>query len=124
MAKTHPRYAQMEFPEWEFEEFPMMLYPGAKDPRKPEYHAEGKRKGSLVYPGVIVQDEEEAKALLAGTVTAVTDTRGAMRLETHEDRMSDLHAEASRLGITFDKRWSETRLQAAIDDAKAAKEVV
>lgn len=143
MAKEHPRYEGTEWGGWEFQEFPMMVYPGAPDPKKP-YDKHGKP-----LPGVIVQNVEEAAAVMpkpeaeeapagaealapvaeapapvaevpAAPVATVETSPGVSRLETDEDVKVRLLAEAERLGVTVDKRWGVGRLQDAIDSADAA----
>lgn len=119
MAKTHPRYENADFGEWSFNEFPLMLYPGAPDPTKPVYETEGKNRGKLKFAGVIAEDEDEAKRIIAGAQTVKPDDGGPARLETAEDALEAKQREATDMGVQFDKRWSLARLQDAIDTKRA-----
>lgn len=144
MAKEHPRYALMSdsWPDWEFVEFPMMVYPGAADQKKP-YGPNGRP-----LPGVIVNSPEEADEVLgidrSAPATAeedagreeppvspppaparkivATTAKGVSRMETPEDQRAEMIAEAERLGIRqFDKSWSPARMQDTIDTFKAGE---
>lgn len=135
MAKEHPRYANADWPEWEFREFPMMVYPGAADQKKP-YDADGK-----VLPGVLVNSEEERREVLniedepaevevapkaapkpkAPAKLVATATPGVKRVATEADELTELQGEAEDLGVTYDRSWSLARLQDAIDTHKAQK---
>lgn len=134
MAKQHPRYAEMDFGDWEFNEWPMMIYPNAPNPLKP-YDERGRP-----LPGVIVQNQAEADEVLgidrsaaeplegvegnsatpAPRTAVPTASPGVSRLPTPEDEKAELIAEAERLGIQqFDRRWSIARMQDCIDTFKA-----
>lgn len=130
MAKEHPRYQHTEWPDYEFREFPMMVYPGAENPLKP-YDAKGKP-----LPGVIVNTAEEADSALgidrsepaeeaprAAVKTVATKSPGVQRMETEDDQHTRLNEEAAVLGVKIDKNWSLARKQDAIDTHKA-EEVV
>lgn len=136
MAKEHPRYQFTEWPDYEFHEFPMMVYPGADDPLKP-YDAKGK-----VLPGVIVNNAAEADTALgidrseepeagapepkpkAGKAVP-SASPGVSRMETEDDQHTALNEEAATLAIPkFDKSWSLARKQDAIDTFKGAGAVV
>lgn len=138
MAKEHPRYENTEWPDWEFHEFPMMVYPGAADQKKP-YDDRGRP-----LPGVIVNTAQEADEALGidrserveeaeaapapakprGQVP--TGSKGVSRMKTEDDERAELIAEAEVLGIQqFDRSWSIARMQDTIDTFKAgSKEVV
>lgn len=143
MAKENPRYEHTVWPDWEYREFPMMVYPGAADPLVAEYITEGPRKGQPI-AGVIVKDAAEADEVLGidrtdGAAAAPapkpeapryspkkkivpTDSPGVSRVSTVADEHAELDAEAERLGIPkFDKSWSPARKQDAIDTFKAAE---
>lgn len=97
-TSNYNRYTDWEFPEYEFSEFPKMVYPGAEDPKKP-YDSKGKP-----IPGVLVNNEAEEATVLAGeTVVHEADVRAEL-----------IHQATSR-GMQFDKRWGPERLQAAIE---------
>lgn len=133
MAKEHPRYASVEWPEWEFREYPMMVYPlNREDPRKPTYVKSGKRKGQPI-AGVVVKDDAELAEVLGLEVEPaaaapaaggrkrklVPGSGGAQRLENDDDELAALQVEATDLGVQFDRSWSLARLQDAIDTKKA-----
>lgn len=134
MAKQHPRYEGTDWPEWEFREFPMMVYPGAADQKKP-YGDDGRPLA-----GVIVNTPEEADAALGIVREApepevkapakpvefvpAENTAGVQRVKTPEDEREELLAEAEQLGVVVDKRWSVARIQDAIDTKKADTTVV
>jgi len=118
MPREHPRYASMDFGDYEFHEFPMMVYPGANDPRKP-YGADGKP-----LKGIVVQSEEERDQVLGLGAYAekappemVADS-GKERLRTPEDDRLELIAKAEALGVQIDKRWGAARLEEAISQAE------
>lgn len=126
MAREHPRYADMEFPDYEFREYPKMVYPGAKDPAKP-YDGKGRP-----LRGIQVANEEEERQALgladdgdAPKPTLVeTSAPNTSRVQTPEDEKAQLVQEAEVLGVTIDKRWSIARIQDAIDTHKAQAAVV
>lgn len=120
--REHPRYQAFEWPDYEFNEYPMMVYPGAADQKKP-YGANGKPLA-----GIVVNNEAEyAEALGAGDnaePVATVEEKGVTRLKTEADEQVDLLAEAEVLGVKVDKRWGPARIQDAIDTHKAGKDVV
>jgi hypothetical protein len=118
MPREHPRYASMDFGDYEYQEFPMMVYPGAVDQKKP-YGADGK-----ALKGIVVQSEEERDQVLglgayakAEPPAMVTDS-GKERLRTAEDDRLELIAKAEALGLQIDKRWGAARLEEAISQAE------
>lgn len=130
MAKEHPRYANADFPDYEYVEYPKMIYPGADDPRKP-YDAKGRP-----LQGIIVQNEAEereamgleapeAEAPAARTPRAVeTGSPGTKRMLTPADEKAELLEQANTLGVKVDKSWSLARIQDAIDTHQAERDVV
>lgn len=130
--REHPRYAAMQ-EKWDAEaeergyrEYPMMVYPGAKDQRKP-YGADGKR-----LKGLVVQNEDERDRALGlgqyaqAAPAAVVDDGGVQRLSNPEDERLALIAKAEQLGVQIDKRWGAARIQDAIDEAEKTwqKEII
>lgn len=111
-AKEHPRYQLTDWPDWEFVEFPMMVYPhpGNPDIRKPVYNPE--RPGQLLSPGVTVNSEEELVALLEGAETVKDGDK--TRLLTEEDKRQALILKADQTGVKVDKTWSLDKLEAAL----------
>lgn len=124
MPKDHPRYAAMEFPDYEYREYPLMVYPGAADQAKP-YGKNGKPLA-----GIVVNNEAEYREALGldadkgATAPETVEDKGVTRLKTPEDERADLLAEAETAGVQVDKRWSAARIQDAIDTHRAAKDVV
>lgn len=121
--REHPLYENADWDDYEFREFPMMIYPGAKNPRVPEYWSaeddipRGKRAGELKFVGVTVENDEELDRVLGG---AKTLTQGNVtRVETEEDERLGLIVKAGQMGVQVDKRWGVSRLKAAIDEAAA-----
>ena len=120
MAKEHPRYALTEWPEYEFQEFPMMVYPGSADPMKPEYVPE--KPGTLKYPGVTVENQDELDKILGGAKVMKDGDR--LRAVSEEDERAELLQQAQHLGVSVDKRWSTARIQDAIDAKQKSADVV
>lgn len=128
---THPRYAAMA-EQWEkdnedWKEFPMMVYPGAPDPRQPVYAEPGDpgyKPGKLRYEGVVVQNEEELARVIdgAGSSGVHRELGQPARASTLEDDRDALLQEAANLGLKeVDPAWSLARIQDAIDTKKAEK---
>ncbi len=119
-AREHPRYANTEFDDYEFREFPMMVYPGAADQKKP-YGKDGKPLA-----GIIVNNEDEYRQALnpEGEATETVVEKGQTRLKTPEDARKELLEAAEVAGVQVDKKWSAARIQDAIDSAAAGKDVV
>lgn len=141
MAKReHPRYENTEWEDYEFREFPMMVYPGSadggktpdRDPRKP---------GAFLQDPVVVNDEAERRAVLELEPEEAegpaeprkrefveTSASGVRRLKTPDDDRREALEEAEALGVQVDKSWSLARIQDAIDTHRAEqatpKEVV
>lgn len=135
MAKReHPRYETTEWPDWSFEEWPMMVYPGSADGGKtPDRHPT--KAGAFLQTPVIVHSEEERRAVLEieepvekeaarpVSTTLVDAGAGVKRLQTEDDQRLALITEAETLGVQIDKRWSVARMQDAIDTYKNAEPV-
>lgn len=136
---NHPLYSGHTFREYEFQEYPRMVYPGAENPKKPYSTEAGKGYGKPL-PGVIVNDEEEESRALKlsqhfdakhrpgnlerGGETVQTMAKGVHRLVSEEDRRASLIQEADNLGVQIDKRWKADRIEAAIEAHKSASDVV
>lgn len=133
--REHPRYETTDWEDYEFREFPMMVYPGAKDQSKP-YGSNGKP-----LKGIIVQNAAEAREALGldepeegekapapkKSATVPTGAKNVDRLRNEDDDKADALAEAEVLGLKVDKSWSVARIQDAIDTHKgenAQKDVV
>jgi len=102
-----------------FQEFPMMVYPGANDQKKP-YGADGK-----ALKGILVNNEDERDQALglgayakAEPPKLVDEGGGKERLRTPEDDRLELIAKAEALGLQIDKRWGAARLEDAISQAE------
>lgn len=133
--REHPRYENTEWPDYEFREYPMMVYPGADDPLKP-YKASGREKGKPL-AGILVNNDEERRIALGldeeeaedtgatrkavptrGGKTMPTSVKGVDRLRTDDDDKGDLLQEAENLGVKVDRTWSVARIQDALDTHK------
>lgn len=128
--REHPRYENTEWPDYEFMEYPMMVYPGSNDGGKtPDPHPT--RPGKFLQEGVIVKDEQERRDVLQiadpveqeaprarKTQLVPTATKGVSRVKTEDDERAELLQEAETLGVQIDKSWSLARLQDAIDTHK------
>lgn len=124
--REHPRYENTEWDEYEYREFPMMIYPGSKDGGKtPDPNP--RLPGQFLQKAVTVANEAERRAVL-DLAPEETDTpapkkprliegatKGSSRLETPEDERLALLQVAETKGIKVDKTWSIARIQDAID---------
>lgn len=132
--KEHPRYESTEWPDYEFHEFPMMVYPGSKDGGKTP-DRDPSRPGKFLQTPVTVNSEEERRLALdidapveperepERTRTLVDAGNGTQRLQTPEDERNDLMERLDTAGVQFDRRWGLARLQDAWDEHQN-KEVV
>lgn len=124
--REHPRYENTEWDEYEYREFPMMVYPGSKDGGKtPDPNP--RVPGQFLQKGVTVANEAERREVLElapedGAAPAPRKprlidgaTKGTSRLETPEDERLELLQRAEVKGIKVDKTWSIARIQDAID---------
>jgi hypothetical protein len=137
MAKReHPRYENTEWPDYEFREYPKMVYPGATDPTKP-YGPNGKPlKGILVHNAEeeavalgLEDDGEESTPASGATATKEGAPGAARRWPPRPRRGAHAHARGRegrghRRGRDpgrhqFDKAWSLARILDAIDTYKA-----
>lgn len=87
---THPIYNNIDFPQFEYQEYPKLIY---NDPANPSAF-------------VKVNNEDEEAAVLAGG-----------RVLREEDERGRLVALAEVKGVQIDKRWKPERIAAAIKDA-------
>lgn len=123
MAREHPRYANFEWPEYEFREFPLMIYPGSADGGKtpdPLMRKGHRVPGKFVQDGVVVNSPEEMKLALESEDLETVEEGGVTRIKTPEDERQELLGRAETAGVKVDKRWSATRIQDAIDSADIA----
>jgi hypothetical protein len=113
-------YDKMEFPGYEFREFPAAVpVVGGKVMPTP-YDERGKS-----HPVVIVESQAELDALQGPEVTLVPVTEGsghAMRVENEDDIRKVLYVQAEQAGVTIDKRWSVARIEDALQNAAKAKD--
>lgn len=121
--REHPRYENTEWDDYEFREYPLMYYPGAKDQSKP-YGANGKPLRGIVVKnaaelrearGLEEPDEPEAPAPTRKPTTVPTGAKGVERLRTEEDDRKEALEQADVRGLKVDKSWSLARIQDAID---------
>lgn len=108
-------YDHMEFPPYEFNEFPMAVPVVDGVVQKTPYDA--KRKA---HPVVIVNSEEELEALMQDQADLVPVNPDAVvtaqRVKTEDDERDELYLRAEQLGVKVDKRWSIERIQKALDE--------
>ena len=128
--KEHPRYENTIWEDYEFREFPMMVYPGSSDGGKTPDRDEtkpGKVANIAEFEAVMgLEAKEEAPAKPAAKPTAkapqlVPGAGGAQRLKTEEDERAELLEQAGVKGVQVDATWSIARIQDAIDTHDAAK---
>ena len=111
-------FDKMEFPDYEYREFPMAVPVLAGAIQRSPYDARGKS-----HPVVIVQNQAEYDALAGGDVevvpvnAAVVESAG--RVKTEEDEREALYVKADQVGAKIDKRWSIERIESAIEAAQA-----
>lgn len=106
------RYDNMDFPRYEYREYPKLLY------------LEGRGKGK---PFVRVENaEEEAAAVAAHEAKTVKAPPQAPEpdADTGSDdnqrqQITDAREALDALGVKYDKRWGLDKLQAALDGATA-----
>lgn len=118
-------YDMMEFPPYEFREFPQAIpVVGGKIQPTP-YNAKGK-----LHPVVIVNSQAELDALQGPEVELVpinptqVSAESVQRVETEDDVRAALYRQAEQLGVKIDKKWSVARIEDTIKAAAEAKEVV
>ncbi len=117
-------FDQMVFPDYEYREFPMLVYPGSKDGGKTP-DPDPKRPGKYVQEGVQVESQAELDELSGPEVTLVPINADApesgMRLENEDDLRKALYIQADQAGVAYDKRWSVKRIEDAL---RASKDVL
>lgn len=119
MRREHPLYEFTDWPEYEFREYPMMVYPGSEDNGKTPDRDD---RGRPVQKGVIVNSDEELRAVLsadAKTIPIGPEKNAPERVETPDDAKAAILEEAKKLGVEVDARWSIARIEQAIADSGA-----
>lgn len=110
-------FDRMEFPDYEYQEFPMAVPYVNGAVQKNPYDARGKS-----HPVVMVNSQEEYDALVGGEAKVVPvnpeAAAGPSRVETEDDERAALLVRAGQLGIKVDGRWSIERIEKAISDAE------
>lgn len=111
MAKEHPRYANMEWPEPEFQDYPRLIYPAGNDPTVQAARILPLRPGAtpVINQGVLVHNAEEERMVMDGKP-----------IIREIDEKADLLQRAAILGVRVDKRWGADKIQAAITEAEDA----
>lgn len=136
--KEHPRYENTIWEDYEFREFPMMIYPGSKDGGKTP-DRDPTKPGKFLQTPVTVANQAEFEAVMGLATTEaeapkpaaaaapakaaklVPASGGTQRLETEEDQRAELLEQAKVRGLQVDATWSVARIQDAIDTHDAAK---
>lgn len=126
-------YDKMQFPEYEFREFPMAvpMVDGVPcfdpDVLKKPYDFSNPRKPKP-YPIVTVKSQEELNQLRAGEVEVTPpnphNATETQRVVTEDEEREALYVRAEQLKVKIDKRWSVERIEKAISDAEKAEEPV
>lgn len=119
--RANTMYDNMEFPAYEFREFPMAVPVLNGVVQDSPYDARGKS-----HPVVIVQNEDELQALTgpqAASLLPVSEERvtRTLRVQGEVDIRKALYAQAEQAGVKIDKKWTVSRIedtlrQAAEDD--------
>lgn len=116
--KSNTMYDAMEFPPYEFHEFPMAVPVVGGVVMDSPYDPKTRKS----YPVVIVADQDELDALKGPGVSlvSVTDDAGSttMRVESEDDIRKVLYVQAEQAGVQIDKRWSVPRIEDALKQAK------
>lgn len=89
---NHPTYANIQFPDYEYREYPKWVSRKLDDGAKSD--------------PVLVHSEEEERVLQGGGEVVRTDELKATLIE-----------QAKTMGVMIDKRWSPERLRAAMKAA-------
>lgn len=119
-------YDKMEFPQYEFREFPVAipLVDGVPcfDPEVLKAPYDRRLKPPQPYPVVRVYSQAELDELKGGSAKLVPENPDAVsspkRVETEDDVRAQLYVEAEQAGATIDRRWSVAKIQRAIAEAR------
>jgi hypothetical protein len=113
-------FDQMEFPPYEFREFPQAI-PVVDGKVMPTPYDERNK----AHPVVVVESQAELDALQGPQVklVPVSDAapEGAQRVESEDDIRAVLYTQAEQARVQIDKRWSVQRIESTLQDAAAAK---
>lgn len=95
------RYQKLNFPDYEYREFPKVVYPDGVD-GKPKTNGTGQAES-----GITVLNAEEEAAVMASKAPPVRAS----------DELERLQAICEVKGIKYDKRWGHDRLVTTIEEA-------
>ncbi len=95
------RYQKLNFPDYEYREYPKMVYPGSPD-GKPVTNGLGQSE-----PGITVLNAEEEASVMATKAPPVRESDERDRLQ--------MICEVKQ--VKYDKRWGNDKLVAAIVEA-------
>jgi hypothetical protein len=111
-------FDQMEFPEYEFHEFPAAV-PVVNGKVMPTPYDENNK----AHPVVIVNSQDELDALRGPEVVLVpvSGDSNTLRVENEDDIRAVLYVQAEQAGVQIDKRWSVARIEATLQEAAKAK---
>ncbi len=111
MPAEHPRYANMEFVDNGYMEYPKMVYPAGIDPTVPAKMIKPLRAGqkAKVNQGVVVNNQDEEKLVMEGGF-----------IQREGDEKAELLQRAAILGVQVDKRWGVEKIREKIEDAETA----
>lgn len=116
-------FDNMNFPDYEFAEFPMAI-PVVDGVIQPTPYDERHK----AHPVVIVNSQAELEALKGPEVKLVAvnphDPASTLRVESEDDIRAALYVQADQAGVKIDKRWSVERIEQALQDHAAGKAAV
>lgn len=121
-------YDHMEFPAYEFEEWPQAVPVNDAGELQPTPYQPPLKSGKVeAWPVVIVHSQAELDALRGPEVTLVPVSEAggnALRVEGEDDIRKALYIQAEQAGVKIDKKWSVARIEDALRTAAADREVV
>lgn len=109
-------YDNMEFPDYEFREFPMTVPVVDGKVQKTPYDANHK-----AHPVVVVNDQSELDDLMGPGAVMVEVAAGSARLQNEDDIRAALYIQADQAGVTIDKRWTVARIEETLRAAAQSK---
>lgn len=121
--RQNTMYDQMEFPPYEYNEFPMAV-PVVDGVVQPTPYDARRRP----HPVVIVDNQDQLDELRGPAVVLVKVNEAApdspQRIESEADIREVLYRQAEQAGVTIDKRWTVARIESTLQAAAAEKDTV
>ena len=106
----HTVFDAIEFPPYEFHEFPMTV-PVNDDGSVADSPYDERHK---LKPVVIVQNQAELDALKGPDVVLIAVGDGSSRVQSEADIRAVLYEQAETRGVRIDKAWSVERIEKAL----------